>query len=61
MVKVPYLIVATQVGKLFEEELAQKDVSVDKQCNLIEEFIQACGWEIDEFYQLYNQDDKETN
>jgi hypothetical protein len=48
--KVPFDVVNTQVEKLFSGGLSDTE-TVDDRLLAIEEFIEACGWDQDEFEQ----------
>jgi hypothetical protein len=53
MVKVPFEIVNTQVEALFAGGL-KEDETVDERLLAIDEFVEACGWQADEF-ELYRK------
>jgi hypothetical protein len=55
MLKLPFSYVCRQVEELFDKPLEDdKPETLHKQCVFIAEFIEACGWTEDEFYQLYS-------
>lgn len=50
MIKIPYEVLAIQIDKLYEKEFESHDLSgIDKQCDFIATFIQACGWDEESF------------
>lgn len=50
MTKLPYDYVTREVDKLYEKRFDEKDlVSIDKHCDFIREFINACGWTEEEY------------
>lgn len=51
--KVPFEIVNEKVESLFNSELHENQ-TVDNRLLEIEEFIEACGWSVDEF-ELFRQ------
>lgn len=48
MKKIAYELVSLQVDKLYDFSI--KDANkIDEQCLLIEQFIESCGWNMDDY------------
>jgi hypothetical protein len=51
MTKVDYLFLASQVEKLFQQiELNLSEVQIEQSIQIIAAFIQACGWDENEYW-----------
>jgi len=50
MLKLPFEYVEREVLKLYEREFDDNDIKgIDAQCSFIVSFINACGWDEEEF------------
>lgn len=50
MNKLPYSYVSKHVDKMYEKPIDINDLeTVSKHCEFIQEFIIACGWEMDDY------------
>lgn len=50
MYKLPYEYVSREVDKLYEKQIDPKDLkAIDRHCDFIREFINACGWTEEEY------------
>lgn len=48
--KLPYSYVSQHVDKLYEKQFDESDVNgINKHCDFIREFINACGWDETDF------------
>jgi hypothetical protein len=53
-IKIPYDQVAYQVEVLYQKEFApEQDAAITKHCEFIAEFIRACGWTEDEYFERW--------
>lgn len=51
--KLPYAYVSSHVDRLYDKMFDEDDlVGIDKHCDFIREFINACGYSEDEFIRL---------
>lgn len=45
MIKLPYAYVTQEVDKLYDKKFEENDLDgINKHCDFIREFINACGW-----------------
>lgn len=52
--KVPFLVVAVQVEKLYEKQISEhNNKEIQEHCNFIDEFILACGWDPSEYEEMW--------
>jgi hypothetical protein len=48
--KLPYDYVSREVDKLYDKQFDENDVdSINKHCDFIRDFINACGWTEEEY------------
>lgn len=57
MKRIPYESVALQVEKLYDFSIVD-DKKIEERCFLIQEFIESCGWTIDEYTRVMMGFDK---
>ena len=56
--KVPYAILAEQVEKLYQKQIDDNDTAgIENHITYIEKFIEACGWEPEEYLERWMKDD----
>jgi hypothetical protein len=56
--KVPYEILAEQVEKLYAKQIDESDdAAIEAHITYIEKFIEACGWEPNEYLERWLKDD----
>lgn len=49
-IKIPYLQLSFEVDKLYSKQFDENDTdSIDEHCEFISEFIDACGWDPDDY------------
>jgi hypothetical protein len=59
MIKQPYYYVAAQVDKLYEKKFDESDtISINKHCEFIADYINACGYAEEEFIRIMMGFDK---
>lgn len=51
--KVSYEIMALEVEKLYSKEFPPHDAAITKHCELIAEFIRACGYSEEEYWERW--------
>jgi hypothetical protein len=52
--KVPFVLLVIEVNKLYSKQFSSdQDVELDEHIVLIEEYIQACGWSVQEYIERY--------
>jgi hypothetical protein len=56
MTKLPYDVLAIQIEKLFEKEMPDNDEEIDQHCQLIDAFIEAAGWNVEEYFERWMQE-----
>lgn len=49
MNKIPFESVMLQVDKLYDFSITDEK-KIEERCFLIQDYIEACGWDIDEFW-----------
>lgn len=61
MPKLPFDYVSRHVDDMFSKsENLDDDAEIDKSCQLVSEFIKACGWDETEFWRaMYGHDSPE--
>lgn len=56
MIRLPYAYVSQQIEKMYEKSFQETDPAdleaVNKSCEFIQDFIAACGWEMDDFIRV---------
>jgi len=58
MSRVPFLVVALEVEKLYQKVIAEdNDQAIEDHCEFIANYIEATGWQIDEYLERWMQDD----
>jgi hypothetical protein len=56
--KIPYLVMAMQLERLYQKEFHENDLkAIEEHCNYIAEFIEACGWTIDDYLARFIKDE----
>ena len=54
MIKLSYEQVLLEVEKLYQVKFNDDEVeAINKHCNFISTYIEACGWDVDEFMEQY--------
>jgi len=53
MKRIPYQVVALELEKLYDFSITDEK-KIDERCVLIENFLEACGWTIQEYYDQQN-------
>lgn len=48
--KVQFQIVSQSIDRMYEDVIPTTDEAIAQQCQLVADFIQACGWGEDEFW-----------
>lgn len=48
--RIPYEIVSIEVEKLYTKEFLPNDKrGIEEHCKFIQDYIEACGWKIDDY------------
>ena len=53
--KLPYAQLSVQVNKLYDYKLTDEK-AIEEHCEYIRQFIEACGWDVDDYIRAMMQD-----
>jgi hypothetical protein len=56
MTRIPYLVLAMEVERLYQKDIPQDDKKIEEHCAFISNYIEACGWSVDEYLERWMSD-----
>ena len=62
MQKIPYVVLALQVEKLYSKEFPEgNNQAIQEHCEYIAKFIESCGWTVENYFERWmKEQDEET-